>query len=156
MNEKWRVLLISVLTPSGVITAVSLFVIWGYFSRLNRLDVFFEVMNIQSIFALIFCAVILSLLFLLSIFFVSSVFMAVVIPQDVNNLPGYDKMKTNFLSVLMIAGLFPTTFIYTGPQSGRKRQFCMDIYVWYRADDGCSIRPDKQKASGEGSVEQKG
>lgn len=112
MNEKWRVLLISVLTPSGVITAVSLFVIWGYFSRLNRLDVFFEVMNIQSIFALIFCAVILSLLFLLSIFFVSSVFMAVVIPQDVNNLPGYDKMKTNFLSVLMIAGLFPTTFIY--------------------------------------------
>lgn len=112
MNEKWRVLLISVLTPSGVITAVSLFVIWGYFSRLNRLDVFFEVMNIQSIFALIFCAVILSLLFLLIIFFVSSVFMAVVIPQDVNNLPGYDKMKTNFLSVLMIAGLFPTTFIY--------------------------------------------
>ena len=112
MNDKWRVLLISVLTPSGIITAVSLFVIWGYFSRLNRLDVFFEVMNIQSIFALIFCAVILSLLFLLIIFFVSSVFMAVVIPQDVNNLPGYDKMKTNFLSVLMIAGLFPTTFIY--------------------------------------------
>lgn len=112
MNEKWRTLLISVLTPSGVITAISLFVMWGYFSRLNRLDVFFEVMNIQSIFALIFCAVILSLLFMLLIFFVTSVLMAVVIPQDVNNLPGYDKMKANFLSVLMIAGLFPMAFIY--------------------------------------------
>lgn len=112
MNEKWRTLLISVLTPSGVITAISLFVMWAYFSRLNRLDVFFEVMNIQSIFALIFCAVILSLLFLLLIFFVTSALMAVVIPQDVNNLPGYDKMKTNFLSVLMIAGLFPMAFIY--------------------------------------------
>lgn len=112
MNEKWRTLLISVLTPSGVITAISLFVMWGYFSRLNRLDVFFEVINIQSIFALIFCTVILSLLFLLLIFFVTSILMAVVIPQDVSNLPGYDKMKTNFLSVLMIAGLFPIAFIF--------------------------------------------
>ena len=112
MNEKWRTLLISVLTPSGIITAISLFVMWGYFSRLNRLDVFFEVMNIQSIFALVFCAVILSLLFLLLIFFVTSILMTVVIPQDVSNLPGYDKIKTNFLSVLMIAGLFPMAFIY--------------------------------------------
>lgn len=38
--------------------------------------------------------------------------MTVVIPQDVSNLPGYDKIKTNFLSVLMIAGLFPMAFIY--------------------------------------------
>lgn len=112
MNEKWRTLLISVLTPSGIITAISLLVMWGYFSRLNRLDVFFEVMNIQSIFALVFCAVILSLLFLLLIFFVTSILMTVVIPQDVSNLPGYDKIKTNFLSVLMIAGLFPMAFIY--------------------------------------------
>ncbi|WP_449575878.1 hypothetical protein [Lelliottia nimipressuralis] len=130
MNEKWRTLLISVLTPSGVITAISLFVMWGYFSRLNRLDVFFEVMNIQSIFALIFCAVILSLLFLLLIFFVTSVLMAVVIPQDVNNLPGYDKIKTNFLSVLMIAGLFPMAFIYIFYYALDLSQAVKDYSAW--------------------------
>lgn len=130
MNEKWRTLLISVLTPSGIITAISLFVMWGYFSRLNRLDVFFEVMNIHSIFALIFCAVILSLLFLLLIFFVTSMLMAVVIPQDVSNLPGYDKMKTNFLSVLMIAGLFPMAFIYIFYYALDLSQAVKDYSAW--------------------------
>lgn len=130
MNEKWRTLLISVLTPSGFITAISLFVMWGYFSRLNRLDVFFEVMNIQNIFALIFCAVILSLIFLLLIFFVTSILMAVVIPQDVSNLPGYDRMRTNFLLVLMIAGLFPMAFIYIFYYALNLSQAVKDYSAW--------------------------
>jgi hypothetical protein len=46
-------LLISVLTPSGIISGIALTVLWGYFSRLDRLDVFFEVMSIKSLFALV-------------------------------------------------------------------------------------------------------
>lgn len=47
MNQKWKTLLISVLTPSGIISGIALTVLWGYFSRLDRLDVFFEVMSIK-------------------------------------------------------------------------------------------------------------
>lgn len=63
MNQKWKMLLISVLTPSGIISGVALTVLWGYFSRLDRLDVFFEVMSIKSLFALVCCAAVFSLLF---------------------------------------------------------------------------------------------
>lgn len=112
MNEKWKTVLISVLTPSGIISVISLTVLWGYFSRLDRLDVFFEVMDIKSIFALVFCAVIISLIFLMLVFFVISILMTIVIPQDVSNLPNYDKIKSNFLILLMISGLFPMVFVY--------------------------------------------
>lgn len=112
MNQKWKTLLISVLTPSGVISVIALTVLWGYFSRLDRLDVFFEVMSIKSIFVLVFLAAMLSLAFLLFIFFVISLFIPVVIPQDINNLPGYEKIQNNLLTVLMIAGILPVVFIY--------------------------------------------
>lgn len=112
MNQKWRALLISVLTPSGIISGIALTVLWGYFSRLDRLDVFFEVMNIKSIFVLVCCAAAFSLAILLFIFFLISIFMPVVIPQDINNLPAYDKIQNNFVSVLIISGLFPMAFIY--------------------------------------------
>jgi hypothetical protein len=41
----------------------------GYFSRLDRLDVFFEVMSIKSLFALVCCAAVFSLAILLFIFY---------------------------------------------------------------------------------------
>lgn len=112
MNQKWKTLLISVLTPSGIISGIALTVLWGYFSRLDRLDVFFEVMSIKSIFVLVFLAATLSLAFLLFIFFVISLFIPLVIPQDMNNLPGYEKIQNNLLTVLMIAGVLPVIFIY--------------------------------------------
>lgn len=31
MNQKWKTLLISVLTPSGIISGIALTVLWGYF-----------------------------------------------------------------------------------------------------------------------------
>lgn len=112
MNQKWKTLLISVLTPSGIMSGIALTVLWGYFSRLDRLDVFFEVMSIKSIFGLVFLAAMLSLALLLFIFFVISLFIPVVIPQDMNNLPAYDKIQNNLLTVLMIAGILPIIFIY--------------------------------------------
>ncbi|HFL9993686.1 TPA: hypothetical protein ACG5PH_005232, partial [Escherichia coli] len=36
----------------------------------------------------------------------------VVIPQDINNLPAYNKIQGNFLSVMMLSGMFPMAFIY--------------------------------------------
>lgn len=112
MNQKWKTLLISVLTPSGIISGIALTVLWGYFSRLDRLDVFFEVMSIKGIFVLVFLAAMLSLALLLFIFFVISLFIPVVIPQEMNNLPSYDKIQNNLLTVLMIAGILPVVFIY--------------------------------------------
>ncbi|WP_331398225.1 hypothetical protein [Enterobacter quasihormaechei] len=91
---------------------IALTVLWGYFSRLDRLDVFFEVMSIKSIFVLVFLAATLSLVLLLFIFFVISLFIPLVIPQDMNNLPGYEKIQNNLLTVLMIAGVLPVIFIY--------------------------------------------
>ncbi|ENQ2203275.1 hypothetical protein ACEONI_004510 [Escherichia coli] len=49
MNQKWKTLIISLLTPSSIISGIALIVLWGYFSRLGRLDIFFDVMNIKSI-----------------------------------------------------------------------------------------------------------
>lgn len=49
MNQKWKTLIISLLTPSSIISGFALIVLWGYFSRLGRLDIFFDVMNIKSI-----------------------------------------------------------------------------------------------------------
>ena len=112
MNHKWKTLLISVLTPSGIISGIALTVLWGYFSRLDRLDVFFEVMSIKSLFALVCCAAVFSLAILLFIFFIISIFMPIIIPQDINNLPTYNKIQNNFLSILMLSGLFPMAFIY--------------------------------------------
>lgn len=112
MNQKWKTLLISVLTPSGIMSGIALTVLWGYFSRLDRLDVFFEVMSIKSIFVLVFLAAMLSLALLLFIFFVISLFIPVVIPQDMSNLPAYDKIQNNLLTVLMISGILPVIFIY--------------------------------------------
>lgn len=68
MNQKWKTALMSVLTPSGIISGIALTVLWGYFSRLDRLDVFFEVMSLKSIFVLVFLAATLSLALLLFIF----------------------------------------------------------------------------------------
>lgn len=112
MNQKWKTLLISVLTPSGIISGIALTVLWGYFSRLDRLDVFFEVTSIKSIFVLVFLAAMLSLSLLLFIFFVVSLFIPIVIPQEINNLPSYDKVQNNLLTVLMISGILPVAFIY--------------------------------------------
>lgn len=112
MNKNWKTLLISVLTPSGIMSGISLTVLWGYFARLDRLDIFFDVMNIKSIFILVCCAAAISLFILLVIFFVTSILIPVVIPQDINNLPAYDKIQTNLLVVLMASGLFPMVFIY--------------------------------------------
>ncbi len=49
MNQKWKTLIISLLTPSSIISGIALIVLWGYFSRLGRLDIFFDVMNIKNI-----------------------------------------------------------------------------------------------------------
>ena len=59
MNQKWKTLIISLLTPSSIISGIALIVLWGYFSRLGRLDIFFDVMNIKSILVLVCCATIL-------------------------------------------------------------------------------------------------
>ncbi len=96
MNQKWKTLLISVLTPSGIISGIALTVLWGYFSRLDRLDVFFEVMSIKSLFAMVCCAAVFSLAILLFIFFIISIFMPIIIPLDINNLPTYNKIQNNF------------------------------------------------------------
>ena len=48
MNQKWKTLIVSVLTPSSIISGIALIVLWGYFSRLDRLDIFFDVMNIKK------------------------------------------------------------------------------------------------------------
>lgn len=112
MNQKWKMLIISLLTPSSIISGIALIVLWGYFSRLGRLDIFFDVMNIKSILVLVCCATILSLAMIVFIFFITSFFIPVVIPQDINNLPAYNKIQGNFLSVMMLSGMFPMAFIY--------------------------------------------
>lgn len=112
MNQKWKTVLISVLTPSSIISGIALAILWGYFSRIDRLDVFFEVMNIKSIFLLIFFAAVFSLAILLLIFFVISIFIPVVIPSDISNLVSYNKIQNNFLTTLMLSGFFPMVFIY--------------------------------------------
>lgn len=112
MNQKWKTLIISLLTPSSIISGIALIVLWGYFSRLGRLDIFFDVMNIKSILVLVCCATILSLAMIVFIFFTTSFFIPVVIPQDINNLPAYNKIQGNFLSVMMLSGMFPMAFIY--------------------------------------------
>ncbi|NUF58623.1 hypothetical protein HL263_22910 [Escherichia coli] len=81
MNQKWKTLIISLLTPSSIISGIALIVLWGYFSRLGRLDIFFDVMNIKSILVLVCCATILSLAMIVFIFFITSFFIPVVIPQ---------------------------------------------------------------------------
>ncbi len=45
-------------------------------------------------------------------FFITSFFIPIVIPHDINNLPSYNKIQGNFLSVMMLSGLFPIAFIY--------------------------------------------
>lgn len=45
-------------------------------------------------------------------FFITSFFIPIVIPHDINNLPAYNKIQGNFLSVMMLSGLFPMAFIY--------------------------------------------
>ncbi|HAV7760571.1 TPA: hypothetical protein JK814_004235 [Escherichia coli] len=112
MNQKWKTLIILLLTPSSIISGIALIVLWGYFSRLGRLDIFFDVMNIKSILVLVCCATILSLAMIVFIFFITSFFISVVIPQDINNLPAYNKIQGNFLSVMMLSGMFPMAFIY--------------------------------------------
>ncbi|EJL8248343.1 hypothetical protein NM174_004754 [Escherichia coli] len=112
MNQKWKTLIISLLTPSSIISGIALIVLWGYFNRLGRLDIFFDVMNIKSILVLVCCATILSLAMIVFIFFTTSFFIPVVIPQDINNLPAYNKIQDNFLSVMMLSGMFPMAFIY--------------------------------------------
>ncbi len=119
MNQKWKTLLISVLTPSGIISGIALTVLWGYFSRLDRLDVFFEVMSIKSLFALVCCAAVFSLAILLFIFFIISIFMPIIIPQDINNLPtwgrfGYENyctVRQFFFILRLFRRLFTTYFI---------------------------------------------
>ncbi|WXS00141.1 hypothetical protein WI248_23815 (plasmid) [Salmonella enterica subsp. enterica serovar Infantis] len=69
-------------------------------------------MNIKSILVLVCCATILSLAMIVFIFFITSFFIPVVIPQDINNLPAYNKIQGNFLSVMMLSGMFPMAFIY--------------------------------------------
>ena len=112
MNQKWKTLIISLLTPSSIMSGIALIVLCGYFSRLGRLDIFFDVMNIKSILVLVCCATILSLAMIVFIFFITSFFIPVVIPQDINNLPAYNKIQGNFLSVMMLSGMSPMAFIY--------------------------------------------
>ncbi|MFP6961403.1 hypothetical protein [Escherichia coli] len=95
MNQKWKTLIISLLTPSSIISGIALIVLWGYFSRPGRLDIFFDVMNIKSILVLVCCATILSLAMIVFIFY-NLFFIPVVIPQDINNLPAYNKIQGNF------------------------------------------------------------
>ena len=108
MNQKWKTIIIS----SSIISGIAFIVLWGYFSRLDRLDIFFDVMNIKSILVLVCCATILSLAMIVFIFFITSFFIPIVIPQDINNLPAYNKIQGNFLSVMMLSGMFPMAFIY--------------------------------------------
>lgn len=108
MNQKWKTIIIS----SSIISGIAFIVLWGYFSRLDRLDIFFDIMNIKSILVLVCCATILSLAMIVFIFFITSFFIPIVIPQDINNLPAYNKIQGNFLSVMMLSGMFPMAFIY--------------------------------------------
>lgn len=77
MNQV-RTLIVSVLTPSSIISGIALIVLWGYFSRLDRLDIFFDVMNIKSILVLVCCTTILSLIMII-LFFITSFFIPIVI-----------------------------------------------------------------------------
>ncbi len=82
MNQKWKTLIVSVLTPSSIISGIALIVLWGYFSRLDRLDIFFDVMNIKSILVLVCCTTILSLIMIIFIFY-NIFFIPIVIPYDI-------------------------------------------------------------------------
>lgn len=95
MNQKWKTLIVSVLTPSSIISGIALIVLWGYFSRLDRLDIFFDVMNIKSILVLVCCTTILSLIMIIFIFY-NIFFIPIVIPYDIKNLPAYNKIQVIF------------------------------------------------------------
>lgn len=101
MNQKWIALIISVLTPPSIISGVASIILWSYFSRLDRLDVFFDVMNIENVLTLIYFASVFSLFLMILAFLSNSIFISLIIPQDINNLPSYnDGIKKNLIYIL--------------------------------------------------------
>ncbi|EAV4565498.1 hypothetical protein E4N01_23380, partial [Salmonella enterica] len=73
MNQKWVALIMSILTPPGIMSGFALIVLWGYFSRLDRLDVFFDVMNTNNILTLVFYASVFSFILMFFIFLINSI-----------------------------------------------------------------------------------
>ncbi|MDQ9271958.1 hypothetical protein KJE00_18700, partial [Escherichia marmotae] len=101
MNQKWIALIISVLTPPSIISGVASIILWSYFSRLDRLDVFFDVINIENVLTLIYFASVFSLFLMILAFLSNSIFISLIIPQDINNLPSYnDGIKKNLIYIL--------------------------------------------------------
>lgn len=111
MKEKIYSFLSSVLTPSLVMTLISYGIIWGYLSRLGRLDIFYDVFDVKNMVGLIIVSAMVSLMGLLCVFFVVSWLIPVIIPTDNKHLLSYDEIKKNILCALMLSGLFPPLFI---------------------------------------------
>ncbi|MEE7414666.1 hypothetical protein [Escherichia marmotae] len=100
MNQKWIALIISVLTPPSIISGVASIILWSYFIRLDRLDVFFDVMNIDNILTLVYFASVFSLFLMILAFLSNSIFISLIIPQDINNLPSYNDGIKNLIYIL--------------------------------------------------------
>lgn len=113
INKKF---IITIVTSSVFVTSLTIAAIWFYLSSLDRLDIFFDAVNVNSSPGIIFFFLILLTIGFSGVFFISSFILVLILKGYEDNLKDYTTMSPRFSSVCFFNSLiigFMVTFGYS-------------------------------------------
>lgn len=116
-----KTILVSILTPSFIITAIAAFFIWLFLYRIGRQDIFLEIISFKEIFNFIsFCSLLSTLLFCL-VFFTPSIIPPMIFFTSMKNYSDYKKIEKGYRLVLGAGSLIAAAIFYGGTYYFTKR-----------------------------------
>lgn len=111
LNKK---LIISILTSSVFITGCTTSVIWLYLSNINRLDVFFDAVNLSSSLGIIFVFILLSLIGFSTLIFMASFVLVAIYTANERVFKEYNGIANRIGLVCYVNSLFVFAVLIIG------------------------------------------
>ncbi|WP_342755380.1 hypothetical protein AAGQ96_09695 [Pantoea sp. MBD-2R] len=96
--KRW---LISILTPTAILTGIAILFTWVFLYRLGRQDIFLQVVSFKDIFSFIAFSSVLSIFLFCLVFFTPSIISALILQGSPRNHSDYQKIKSNYVRILL-------------------------------------------------------
>lgn len=131
-------LLISVLTPSFIITVIATFFIWLFLYRIGRQDIFLEIISFKEIFYFISFYSILSTLMFCLVFFTPTLIPMLILQDKMRDYSEYELIKKGYVkalitSSLIAAGIFCAFSYYLTKEQASRAEWPVAIFFLLNA-----------------------
>lgn len=106
--------LISILTPSFIIIAISTFFIWVFLYRIGRQDIFLQIISFKEILNFVAVYSIISILLFCSVFYIPSIIPPLIFHTELKNYSDYKKIERGYTLALALSSLIAAAIFWGG------------------------------------------